>query len=120
MTTEIPVWMDGRCRWVSGICRKTTVNDVLAALLRAEAPGPASSAPPPTDSEGASLTPSLVTAAVNATVPDPSGYVIVERWRGVERRLDGRVRIFKVSFRPCPFACKNETLVLVNSELFWV
>ena len=30
---EIPIWVRGEQRWVSGITEKTTCNDVIAILL---------------------------------------------------------------------------------------
>ncbi|KAJ1529631.1 hypothetical protein ONE63_006395 [Megalurothrips usitatus] len=80
MTAELPVWVFGRCRWVSGVCRRTTCQDVLEAVLATPGPGAAPDGEP----------------AADAGAVDPTNYVIVERWKGVERRLDGRVRILKV------------------------
>lgn len=85
MTAELPVWVFGRCRWVSGVCRRTTCQDVLEAVLTAPTPAPADQDPAP----GAG-------PAGPGGHFDPAAYVIVERWKGVERRLDGRVRILKV------------------------
>ncbi|XP_067000493.2 ras association domain-containing protein 10 [Anabrus simplex] len=67
MEAEIPVWVNNRQRWVTGIGRKTTCDDVISVLLR-DLPG----------------------------TLDPHGFVIMERWRRVERPLDSRSRILKV------------------------
>ncbi|XP_063239468.1 ras association domain-containing protein 10 [Bacillus rossius redtenbacheri] len=68
MTTEIPVWVDSRQRWVAGVGRKTTCDEVIAVLL------------------GGDKLPEL----------RRQGYAIMERWRRVERPLDGRSRILRV------------------------
>jgi Ras association domain-containing protein 9/10 len=72
---EIPIWINGAQRWISGIGRKTTCDDVIRVLLR---------------SEGCHAD----------TIKDEKHhgkhYAIVERWKKVERPLDGRARILKV------------------------
>jgi Ras association domain-containing protein 9/10 len=68
---EIPIWVNGFQRWISGIGRKTTCDDVIRVLLRAEG--------------------SHMNDERHAR-----HYAIVERWRKVERPLDGRSRILKV------------------------
>lgn len=92
MTAELPVWVFGRCRWVSGVCRRTTCQDVLEAVLAV--PGQPGE-PGPQGQQG--QPPTLPDEAGPRGLPDASNYVIVERWKGVERRLDARVRILKVS-----------------------
>ncbi|XP_069686409.1 ras association domain-containing protein 10-like [Periplaneta americana] len=72
MTAEIPVWVNSRLRWVTGIGRKTTCDDVIAVLLRGEEEGR------------------------GTTLQDGQGYAIMERWRRMERPLDGRSRILRV------------------------
>ncbi|KAF4517155.1 hypothetical protein B566_EDAN006454 [Ephemera danica] len=68
---DIPVWVNGFQRKIAGISRKTTCDDVIRALLRAEG--------------------SHLSDERNAR-----HYAIIERWRKVERPLDGRSRILKV------------------------
>ena len=98
MTAELPVWVFGRCRWVSGVCRRTTCQDVLEAVL--EGPGALPGALPGASPAGRTEPPSELEPGVSlAGHFDPAAYVIVERWKGVERRLDGRARILKVSER---------------------
>ncbi|XP_042872335.1 ras association domain-containing protein 10-like isoform X2 [Penaeus japonicus] len=67
---EIGVWVDGVQKWVTGVTRRTTCHDVIKALLRAQ--------------------------SVRAEDSDVMQYVIVERWRKVERPLDHEQRILKV------------------------
>lgn len=71
---EIPIWINGAQRWISGIGRKTTCDDVIRVLLRSE--------------------------GCHADTKDDKHhgkhYAIVERWKKVERPLDGRARILKV------------------------
>ncbi|XP_068225397.1 LOW QUALITY PROTEIN: ras association domain-containing protein 10-like [Palaemon carinicauda] len=68
---EIGVWVEGVQKWVTGVTRRTTCHDVIKALLRAQQ---------------------------NARIDDSdvNHYVIVERWRKVERPLDHEQRILKV------------------------
>ncbi|XP_054261400.1 ras association domain-containing protein 10-like [Macrosteles quadrilineatus] len=61
-TGEVPVWVSGQQLWVRGVDRKTTVSDVITALLGR---------------------------------PD-EGYVLVERWRKVERPLNNDTRLLKL------------------------
>lgn len=70
MSTEIPIWVNGTIRWVSGIDKKTTCKDVVEVLLVGEGMD---------KSEGKDFT-------------------IMERWRRVERPLDENSKILKVSF----------------------
>lgn len=79
MTAEIPVWVNSRLRWVTGIGRKTTCDDVITILLRCEEDGR-------TRSEGTTTT----------LLQEGHGFAIMERWRRMERPLDGRSRILRV------------------------
>ncbi|KAF2368382.1 Ras-associating (RA) domain [Trinorchestia longiramus] len=67
---EIGVWVDGSQKWVSGVTRRTTCYDLIRALLRAQ--------------------------NLRATDADVMNYIIVERWKKVERPLDHEQRILKV------------------------
>ncbi|XP_065343938.1 ras association domain-containing protein 10-like isoform X2 [Cloeon dipterum] len=69
---EIPIWVNGAQRWISGIGRKTTCDDVIRVLLRSEG------------------------CHTEAKDKEDKHYAIVERWKKVERPLDGRSRILKV------------------------
>ncbi|KAF0309339.1 Ras association domain-containing protein 10 [Amphibalanus amphitrite] len=71
MTSEVPVWVDGVEKWVTGVGRRTTCADLVHALLSAER----------------RQTPSEHEVRAHA---------IVERWRQVERPLDPAARIQKV------------------------
>jgi Ras association domain-containing protein 9/10 len=75
MTTDIPVWVNSRLRWVTGIERKTTCDDVIAVLLRSEEDG---------------------RTQPEETGTRSHGFAIMERWRRMERPLDGRSRILRV------------------------
>lgn len=68
---EIGVWVEGVQKWVTGVTRRTTCHDLIKALLRAQHNG-------------------------RADDSDVIQYVIVERWRKVERPLDHEQRILKV------------------------
>jgi len=79
MTEEIPVWVNNRLRWVTGIGRKTTCDDVIAILLRRQEDGKAQSQEMTTTS-----------------FQKGQGFAIMEQWRRMERPLDGRSRILRV------------------------
>lgn len=67
VSIEIPVWYGGAEKWITGIHRRTTCDDVVKALLGSSDPS-----------------------------KDQGGYVLVERWRKVERALDSKSRIMKL------------------------
>ncbi|XP_063852978.1 ras association domain-containing protein 10-like [Scylla paramamosain] len=69
---EIGVWVEGVQKWVTGVTRRTTCHDLIKALLRAQHGGG------------------------RADDEEVIQYVIVERWRKVERPLDHEQRILKV------------------------
>ena len=74
---EIGVWVDGVQKWVTGVTRRTTCHDVIKALLRAQ-------------------------GSCNRThETDVNSYVIVERWRKVEKPLDHEQRLLKVKVYKC-------------------
>lgn len=79
MTAEIPVWVNSRLRWVTGIGRKTTCDDVIAVLLRSEEDGR-----------------TRPEEATTKSLQEGQGFAIMERWRRMERPLDGRSRILRV------------------------
>lgn len=82
MTAEIPVWVNSRLRWVTGIGRKTTCDDVIAVLLRNE--------------EDGRMRPEGTTTTTTTLLQKGHGFAIMERWRRMERPLDGRSRILRV------------------------
>ena len=64
---EIPVWVKGTQKWVTGLTKRTTCDDVIYALLYQDG------------------------------VQDrTSEYAIFEKWREVERPLQGRTKIVKI------------------------
>ncbi|KAK6625839.1 hypothetical protein RUM43_006138 [Polyplax serrata] len=68
MSTEIPIWVNGEIRWLSGIDKKTTCKDIVQVLL-----------------EGEGIDKSEV-----------KDFTIMERWRKVERPLDENSKILKI------------------------
>ncbi|KAJ8298724.1 hypothetical protein KUTeg_022784 [Tegillarca granosa] len=66
---EIPVWLRGTQRWVNGLTKRTTCDDVIYAVLYSE------------DRHEEEST---------------DRYTIYERWRDVERPLQGRTKILKI------------------------
>jgi Ras association domain-containing protein 9/10 len=74
---ELPVWIKGEQRWISGVSDQTTCLDLIEALLIDEG----------------------VMKATNDSNNNSTGtnqYVITERWRRVEQVLDPRTKILKI------------------------
>ena len=67
---ELPIHIGGCQKWVTGLGRRTTCDDIIYALLRHE------------------TNPNEYVKVTN--------FAIFERWRGVERPLKGRTKILKV------------------------
>ena len=77
---EIPFWIHDRPKWVSGISRNTTCQDILFALVKAER-----------------KTKTKDEAAGDSESKDISRQLaLVEQWRGVERPLANTSRILKL------------------------
>lgn len=89
---EIPIWVHGEQRWISGITADTTCAQLVEALLRNECmngePAASSSVPPTTSA--------TVTAASGPSSSAEHQYVITERWRRVEQSLDNKTKILKI------------------------
>lgn len=67
--TEIPVWFIGTQRWVTGLTKRTTCDDVIYALLYNDG---------------------------KHEDERTDKYTIYERWRDVERPLQGRTKVLKI------------------------
>lgn len=79
---EIPIWVHGEQRWISGITNETTCAQLVDALLR---------------NEGINGEPAAPTSASPATpAATENHYVITERWRRVEQMLDNKTKILKI------------------------
>ncbi|XP_018324681.1 ras association domain-containing protein 10-like [Agrilus planipennis] len=68
---ELPIWVRGEQRWVSGVAADTTCQDVVEVLLRDE-------------------------EARGKHVGVTEDYHITERWRGVEQPLDSKAYILDI------------------------
>ena len=77
---EVPVWVGGREKWVNGLTRRTTCDDVIYALMSHDKRG------------------------YNAM--ELQSYVMYEGWREVERPLKGRTKMLKV-WRAWGSECRN-------------
>lgn len=66
---EIPIWVKGTQKWVTGLTKRTTCDDVIYALMYQDG----------------------LHEHVNT-----SAYAIFEKWREVERPLQGRTKIVKI------------------------
>ncbi|KAK2188273.1 hypothetical protein NP493_138g05008 [Ridgeia piscesae] len=72
---EIPVWFCSDEKWITGVTKRTTCDDVIYALLCQDG------------GDGGD----------GGCVSDDIGsYAVFERWRGVERPLTGRTKLLKV------------------------
>ncbi|XP_052860615.1 ras association domain-containing protein 10 [Anopheles cruzii] len=72
---EIPVWIKGEQRWISGVTEDTTCEDLIEVLLQQDLP---------------QQQPGAAAAAVS------SDYCITERWRQVEQVLDRGTKIWQI------------------------
>ncbi|XP_052903556.1 ras association domain-containing protein 10 [Anopheles moucheti] len=68
---EIPVWIKGEQRWISGVSDDTTCGDLIEVLIQQE--------------QGAGV-----------PTPDVKDYCITERWRQVEQVLDNGTKIWQI------------------------
>lgn len=77
---EIPIFVHGEQRWISGVTSETTCAQLVEALLQNEniIGEPAS------------------TSAATTTSIEKHQYVITERWRRVEQMLDNKTKILKI------------------------
>ena len=83
-SNEIPVYVKGEQRWISGVTDQTTCLDIIEALLMDE--GIIKSTNDcNNNTNGANIYPTKV-----------NDYVIRERWRRMEQALDGRTKILKI------------------------
>uniref|UniRef100_A0A182K233 Ras-associating domain-containing protein n=1 Tax=Anopheles christyi TaxID=43041 RepID=A0A182K233_9DIPT len=68
---EIPVWIKGEQRWISGVSDDTTCGDLIEVLVQQE-------------------------QGTGAPSPDVKDYCITERWRQVEQVLDNGTKIWQI------------------------
>ncbi|XP_053659212.1 ras association domain-containing protein 10 [Anopheles marshallii] len=68
---EIPVWIKGEQRWISGVSDDTTCGDLIEVLVQQEQGG-------------------------GVPTPDVKDYCITERWRQVEQVLDNGTKIWQI------------------------
>ena len=101
--SEIPFWVHDRPKWVSGITKSTTCQDVLHALVLAERKGGANKSTAATDKPTASSSaPSHSSMRKEAKDLElqakeySKALALVEQWRGVERPLSNSSRILKL------------------------
>lgn len=73
---EIPVWIKGEQRFISGVNEETSCLDLIEALLSDEASSDCNEN--------------------NACTNRGDDYYIAERWRRVEQALDCRTKILKI------------------------
>lgn len=83
-SNEIPVYVKGEQRWISGVTEQTTCLDIIEALLMDEGILKSTN-DGNNNANGVNLYPTKV-----------SDYVITERWRRMEQALDGRTKILKI------------------------
>ena len=83
MAEEIPFWFHDRPKWVSGITRHTTCQDIIHSLVKTHL------------AKGYSNN-SKTTAQLPDLRSTCQQLVLVEQWRGVERPLSNSSRILKL------------------------
>ena len=66
---EIPIWYDGRVKWISNLTSRSTCLDVIQAILL---------------------------SLNNCSTETNENYTLYECWRGIERPLKGRCRLLKL------------------------
>lgn len=79
---EIPVWLKGEQRWISGVTDQTTCYDLIEALL--------------IDEGVVKNTNDNNNNTNNTNLSKVNEYVITERWRRVEQILDSRTKILSI------------------------
>jgi hypothetical protein len=89
-SNEVPVYIRGEQRWISGVTEQTTCLDIIEALLIDEGIIKAlndgnNNNNNNNNNNGGNLYPTKV-----------NEYVIIERWRRMEQPLDGRTKILKI------------------------
>ena len=93
--SEIPFWVHDRPKWVSGITKSTTCQDVLHALVLAERKGGANKSA--IGASGDTSNPKKKEAKDSTEAKEYSkALALVEQWRGVERPLSNSSRILKL------------------------
>lgn len=97
---EIPIYVRGEQRWISGITNDTTCAQLIDALLRDEGilidcnGKIAHASPITTNNNSDSNTKHAHATKINPNVQNQ--YVITERWKRVEQILDGKTKIWKI------------------------
>lgn len=71
-TEEVPVWIKGEQRFISGVTEETTCGDLIEALIQQE------------------------NLAAGSSAAETKEYCITERWRQVEQVLDGKTKILQI------------------------
>ena len=99
--SEIPFWVHDRPKWVSGIGKSTTCQDVLHSLVLAErkaanAGKPGLSLPKSSANNSGSLSRKESKGEDSSAREISKGLALVEQWRGVERPLSNSSRILKL------------------------
>jgi hypothetical protein len=66
---EIPIWYNGKMKWISNLTTRSTCSDVIQAILSTDE---------------------------NQISPSNNNFVLYESWRGIERPLKSRCRLLKL------------------------
>ncbi|CAF0870368.1 unnamed protein product [Rotaria sp. Silwood1] len=86
LETEIPIWFNGRVKWISNLSSRSTCSDVIQAILSS----------------------SLDIIDSSKKIQD---YQLYECWHGIERPLKGRCRILKL-WKSWSHECQNVLLTV--------
>ena len=92
--SEIPFWFHDRPKWVSGINKHTTCQDILHSLVRAHVDKSSAA----TGRRATTTTTTTTTTTISdSDVKRTAGQLaLVEQWRGVERPLGNASKILKL------------------------
>lgn len=66
---EIPIWVNDKKKWVTGISKKTTINDIIYAILKQ--------------------------CAINCDYESINDYALIERTCGADQLLKGTAKVYK-------------------------
>ncbi|GBM23100.1 hypothetical protein AVEN_150520-1 [Araneus ventricosus] len=71
MEAIIPLWVEGRLVWITGLTKRTTCSDVIASVIKFQ-------------------------WGKSDTTHEKWQYKVIERWRWMERHLPGRCKILRI------------------------
>lgn len=77
---EIPIWVSGEQRWITGVSEETTCSDLIEALI----------------ADGENILNANSKPMENKHEMKPNDFVIIERWKKMEQVLEPNTKIWKI------------------------